>query len=592
MTFQKTKKIKFRLFYKIFLLIALINLITIISLIYLRIRDYKIDMYNALLMRSATMFDFVIENLQIQIKSGTANIREPKPKDIISLFARAFNKDDASNFFCFYKTNENVLFYPEEPKLKSVIANEIQKNQNILEEQYYSLQYDPQTNLLKHYYYLVDNHKNYIGSLGFGLNTSIISKSINKMIFDTIIIGIFCLFISLILSYVFAKILLKPVQMLALAATAIAAGDLTKRAELITNDEIGELAERFNYMTQTLDDKINNLKALQLLSFNISSKLNREELSNIIVNTFTDIFNAEKSVLLLPDLTINKFVKTAAVGLDNATVWFDFNEGLLAKICASWNVEYTDSPAEMPEVKLIYGDASPAAGVGFLGVPFILSNSLRGIILILGEKVRLTDDNKGFLELLANHCMVALENARLYELAITDGLTGVYLKRYFWQKLEYYVYTEQNFDNLVVCMSDIDFFKKFNDSYGHQEGDFVLKEVAKVLKGSIRGFDLRKASREPDMLARYGGEEFCMLLFNVKTDTLPIILERIRKNIDTHEFLGEKGKYHVTVSIGAVFYEQGMTPGQLIECADLSLYDAKHSGRNQFKIYDVNKPVN
>jgi diguanylate cyclase (GGDEF)-like protein len=132
---------------------------------------------------------------------------------------------------------------------------------------------------------------------------------------------------------------------------------------------------------------------------------------------------------------------------------------------------------------------------------------------------------------------------------------------------------------IALALVDIDFFKKFNDTYGHQVGDLVLKHLSKILSSSLR---------ETDLVARYGGEEFVIILSNI-TDESPItVLELIRKRIEEtpliHESLNENLK--VTSSIGyAVFPTDTDNKIELIKMADEALYDAKKTGRNRVKNY-------
>ncbi|MBP7653157.1 diguanylate cyclase [Candidatus Dependentiae bacterium] len=584
---KTSKKFNFKLYYKIFSLTAAINLLVISTLLLFSISDYKTEKYKELLKRSSSIFDFVIQNFQTRIMTGTGNAKNVKPRDTISLFARVLPKDEIISHLYFYdESTKKIYLYNDETKLRNNIMQQMQSIENLLEEKIYFLLYDEDDNIINHYYKLKDNANNYIGILSMGIKTNSVIDGIKSMIWDALLLGFVSLAGSLIITYFFAKYLLKPVQALRRTANEIAAGDLTKRAEIISNDEIGELSVQFNNMTEKLDEKIKNLNMLQLLSMKISSRINRDELSNIIVHTFTDYFESEKCALVIPDFTINKFTITAAVGVSDSSITLNFTEGLLGRVCSSWKIEFTKELETMPETQLFYNNSIPDKNVGYMGIPLVLNESLRAIILIIGKNVELTQDNHSIIELLASHSMTALENARLYDMAITDGLTGIFLKRHFLQKLEEYIYFSDNFKSIVLCMIDIDFFKKFNDSFGHQEGDIILKEVAKVLKNSIRGFDLKKAKREPDMLARYGGEEFSIILFNLQEGTLPQILERIRKNIDAYVFKGDKQDHHVTISIGACFYKKGMSSTELIEFADSSLYEAKRSGRNCFKIFN------
>jgi len=155
------------------------------------------------------------------------------------------------------------------------------------------------------------------------------------------------------------------------------------------------------------------------------------------------------------------------------------------------------------------------------------------------------------------------------------ALMGVYNHRFFQEFLQKEMEkAEREGEVFSLLMIDIDHFKKFNDRYGHQTGDLVLKEVAMVIRDSLRASDI---------VARYGGEEFAVVLPGVDRDDAMIVAEKIRKTIEKHNIVQEYGKevLHVTVSIGVATLTFGMTRDQLISEADRALYRAKGEGRNR-----------
>jgi diguanylate cyclase (GGDEF)-like protein len=222
-----------------------------------------------------------------------------------------------------------------------------------------------------------------------------------------------------------------------------------------------------------------------------------------------------------------------------------------------------------------------------------------------------------------------LEQARerLRQLAITDGLTGLYNHRYFKEHLEQELLrANRHLLHVSVVMLDIDHFKKFNDTYGHPAGDAILRMIAKLLKDNIRKIDLA---------ARYGGEEFCLVLVETNKPAAAIAAEKVRRIVEAHHFdhaytetqsisaiaAGEaiaawsplpveqpapnlaevaSGNWHgnnsnshnnhppknrITISMGvATFPDDAVELSQLIEIADQRLYRAKKQGRNQVVI--------
>lgn len=169
-----------------------------------------------------------------------------------------------------------------------------------------------------------------------------------------------------------------------------------------------------------------------------------------------------------------------------------------------------------------------------------------------------------------------VEATVLKTMAITDGLTGLYVHRYLMLKLEaeFNRASEEN-TQLSFLIMDIDHFKNINDTYGHEEGNVILKNIAKILQ------DL---SRRVDIVARYGGEEFCAILPSTSEKGANIYAERIRKTIEEFDFpYKENQPIKATISIGIASLKiaNPQTAQELIAFADKALYEAKETGRNK-----------
>ncbi len=168
------------------------------------------------------------------------------------------------------------------------------------------------------------------------------------------------------------------------------------------------------------------------------------------------------------------------------------------------------------------------------------------------------------------------KNKLLENLAYIDGLTNVNNHRFFQNFLEQEINrANRNETTLSLLMVDIDHFKHFNDTFGHQVGDFVLKEFCRVAKEQIREYDL---------LARYGGEEFVLVLPDIDVDAAQEVAERIRYTIANHLFEDMGKEYSITVSIGLACArpsEEKFMKNEFIRLADEALYQAKEEGRNR-----------
>lgn len=163
--------------------------------------------------------------------------------------------------------------------------------------------------------------------------------------------------------------------------------------------------------------------------------------------------------------------------------------------------------------------------------------------------------------------------------ANTDALTKCYNKAYFNNSLETEIKKcKVSGTPLSLVIFDLDHFKKLNDNYGHDAGDFVLKEISDVIRAN--------GVREEDIFARYGGEEFCILLPKTNLKNAFEISERFRKTIEGHQFIYDGKRLPVTTSIGVADYRKGVLSGtDLFRRADEAVYISKNGGRNQVSFY-------
>jgi diguanylate cyclase (GGDEF)-like protein len=167
------------------------------------------------------------------------------------------------------------------------------------------------------------------------------------------------------------------------------------------------------------------------------------------------------------------------------------------------------------------------------------------------------------------------ENARLREQSLIDTLTGLHNFRYFQEQLD--IEMERVRRTAAPCallMADIDFFKRVNDTYGHEAGNTVLRETASVIKASVRAMDIA---------CRYGGEEFAVILPSTTLDGAVRIGERIRKALKRRTIEHPPVQMSVTISVGAacLHYLEDLSRAQFIELSDSALYKAKRAGRDQ-----------
>ena len=215
-----------------------------------------------------------------------------------------------------------------------------------------------------------------------------------------------------------------------------------------------------------------------------------------------------------------------------------------------------------------------------IAAPLVIAEKTLGILRVDSSLVHhFTTDDLRFLRTIADLTSIAIENAQLYEhlenLAIRDGLTGLYLRRHMLDRLSEELSREiRRGRKLTFMMIDLDKFKQYNDSFGHMAGDIVLKSVAKILEEHF--------NRPGDLVCRFGGEEFCVLLPDTTKEEAKRMANEVRKTIEARDITLRRQKTQVTTSIGlATFPDDAKVKDELINKADDALYQAKEGGRNR-----------
>ncbi len=209
--------------------------------------------------------------------------------------------------------------------------------------------------------------------------------------------------------------------------------------------------------------------------------------------------------------------------------------------------------------------------------PIMVDREVAGVLMIAGTQQRgMAEAEIRMMTGIANQCgnaiqhIASIRSAKLQ--ADTDGLTGLYNRRYFNEQLEKHVNESSRYEVPVsLILMDVDNFKKYNDTYGHPAGDQLLKRVAAIVSETVR---------EQGSVARYGGEEFAVILRHTGNPLAFQIAERIRQAVEN--LPGGQLRSPITISLGvATMPDHAENRGELLEYADRSLYHAKHSGKNR-----------
>lgn len=216
--------------------------------------------------------------------------------------------------------------------------------------------------------------------------------------------------------------------------------------------------------------------------------------------------------------------------------------------------------------------------VRMISIPLIDKGYKTGQVYILGSPLLILDPEKvSIVSVIAEFCgqriNQIIEKEEMKKSIYLDNLTELYNRKYFFEYAEQFLTYSKRYDQpLTFLMADIDHFKKINDQYGHQTGDFILKEIASLLKSCFRN---------ADVIARYGGEEFIIILPNTNVKQASHVAERFRNKVSGKIFQYQNKKMKITVSAGISLLNCNDTIDTLIERADHYLYRAKNSGRNQ-----------
>jgi len=241
-------------------------------------------------------------------------------------------------------------------------------------------------------------------------------------------------------------------------------------------------------------------------------------------------------------------------------------------------IENTLNDFRFDPEKLKFQQSMPVSSV--ISVPLVSGSRFLGLLRLNSSQVRyFSQEDLRFLAKICDLGAVALENSELFEktqdLAIHDGLTGLYTKGHFSEHLKEECRRGIRHGSIFsLLMLDIDFFKNYNDKFGHTAGDIVLKELSRAIADSLK--------RKADFIGRFGGEEFCIILDRTDKQKAARIAELLRKKIEDTLVILRRQQTSVTVSIGvASFPADALAEDELVQKADKAMYQAKQEGRNR-----------
>lgn len=396
--------------------------------------------------------------------------------------------------------------------------------------------------------------------------------------------AVFAVIMAIFLGYTLSS----PLIYLMKGARHIGKGDFSHALVSHSSDEIGELTRTFDEMRVNLkstkadlDYRILQLSTLYEVGKAISSVLDFNMLQRMILEIVVKVMQAEKGSLMLLDdaeriLSIgvafglsDEITKETRVGLGEPVAGWVIESGLPLFVK---DVESDHAFLAIKKEKIMKGT--------LMCVPMKAKDKILGVLNVSRSIPNsFTERDFELFKNLANQGAIAIENARLYRYAVTDEMTKLYNHRYFQQRLDEELQRADRYDSRIsLIILDVDHFKKFNDTYGHPEGDRALKTVSRLIESNVR---------EVDIPARYGGEEFVVICPEKDGEGSVVPANRIRTAIESYDFRIAGERVPITISLGIACYpDNARSKSELIVCADTALYYSKENGRNQASLYN------
>jgi len=350
------------------------------------------------------------------------------------------------------------------------------------------------------------------------------------------------------------------------------------------------LYERRKREKEDLDKTLQNLSLLYSIGKAMNYISDLKNLLQYILNQAIDIASAEKGSIMLYNLETDRLNIRVLAGLEDTEYQEKVNSNEIR--CRSFKpgegiagrVFMTSQPMIVNNIReddlFIKSETSYVRSIAC--IPMIVYSDVIGVINVTNKKKgkEFTDEDVEMLKAVADQAAVAVNKAQLWDMAVTDSLTGLYVRRYFMVKLQEEIHRAERYKKrLSVIMADLDRFKKINDTYGHDAGDRALRTISKFLQKNIR---------DVDAIARYGGEEFVMLIPDADKEAAFCLAERLRDELAKVEL---EDLPPITISLGIATYpSDGTDLEELIKKADAAMYEAKKQGRN--KVVKFSKAVN
>jgi diguanylate cyclase (GGDEF)-like protein len=352
-------------------------------------------------------------------------------------------------------------------------------------------------------------------------------------------------------------------------------------------EELKQSRAREKSLGDLLEKKLNEIYVHYHVSRTVGSLLDLPEMLLQVFGSIRKNLTLDRISVYLFDEPREKLELVYYDGTDLArAVTLDPGEGTPGRIVESGEHVHIHDTSVFYETfnDFIHHPKEEKRDGSFIGIALKVHKTTIGVIgMDNGQKYGLTVDDMDFMAILSHQLAAGIEMSLLFDkislLSQRDGLTGLYNHRMFKEKLTQELSRRgRNNKPLSLMMIDIDHFKQFNDSYGHQAGDAVLKQLAAVITGQTRG-------RTIDVCCRYGGEEFTVIMPELDLSRAVTVAERLRKTVEDTPFFikdrEEKSKVTISLGVASVAPEEDANADDLVKKADDALYQSKRLGRNR-----------
>lgn len=388
-------------------------------------------------------------------------------------------------------------------------------------------------------------------------------------------------------------------------------GDFSVRVLPRSNDEIGQIAHQFNALSDTITQRLGEIrnKVAQLVKSGSSRNgdllaetadtvdglirvsqfkqaIEEDETSYEVFLRIGEVLEQEFGVESYSIYEVDQSKKTLRSvlvdGIPEAPLhWCNELICEQCNACRAVRTGHAIDGIENPLICRSFSHEAQAAGERYLCLPIIQSGSVGSVVQLLPDQSRpeLLQQSRPLIEAYLREAAPVLQAKRLMaslrESTLKDAMTGLRNRRFLEEYAETLVaQCKRRKVPMTLLMMDLDYFKPVNDTYGHDAGDKVLRELATILAESVR---------ESDLVVRYGGEEFLIVLLETPAEQAIMVAEKIRLAVEKHKFHLNTGvTLNKTISVGlADFPNDGQAFWQVLKFADVSLYAAKEGGRNR-----------